>query len=107
MPQLLQEVLASLRTLMPEALRMMVANFNRRTAGRFKTPMFAHSELDLARAFWAVQDKGGYDAVCAGKLWKVGQTLGLALGHLNANAVSARSGRQYHVAAARTVLTAA
>ena len=75
-----QEVLASLRTLMPEALRMMVANFNRRTAGRFKTPTFAHSELDLARAFWAVQDNGGYDAVCAGKLWKVGTIVGLAFG---------------------------
>ena len=80
----LQEVLASLRTLMPEALRMMVANFNRRTAGRFKTPMFAHSELDLARAFWAVQDKGGYDAVCAGKLWKVGMDGGLAVWQLKA-----------------------
>ena len=77
MPQPLQEVLASLRTLTPQALRTMVANFNRRTAGRFKTPMFAHSELDLARAFWAVQDKGGYDAVCGGKLWKVGTAAGL------------------------------
>ena len=101
MPQLLQEVLASLRTLMPEALRMMVANFNRRTAGRFKTPMFAHSELDLARAFWAVQDKGGYDAVCAGKLWKVGTCVGPPCSHLEVQCVQASSGRHYYVVAAR------
>ena len=106
-PTELQEVLASLRTLMPEALRMMVGNFNRRTAGRFKTPMFAHSELDLARAFWAVQDKGGYDAVCAGKLWKVGMDVRLAVWQLKAQSVLASCRRHLRVAAALCVLPAA
>lgn len=40
-------------------------------AGKFKPIIFARLELDLHRVFWEVQNRGGYDAVCRGKQWKV------------------------------------
>ena len=41
------------------------------TAGKFKPIIFARMELDLHRVFWEVQNRGGYNAVCRAKLWKV------------------------------------
>ena len=32
---------------------------------------FAHRELNLHKVFWEVQSRGGYQAVCATKQWKV------------------------------------
>lgn len=32
---------------------------------------FAHKELDLYKVFWEVQERGGYQAVCGTKQWKV------------------------------------
>ncbi len=40
-------------------------------AGKFKPIIFARLELDLHRVFWEVQNRGGYNAVCRGKQWKV------------------------------------
>lgn len=45
------------------------------SAGKFKPIIFARLELDLHRVFWEVQNRGGYDAVCRGKQWKVRASL--------------------------------
>lgn len=40
-------------------------------AGKYKLVTFAHKELNLYKVFWEVQARGGYQAVCATKQWKV------------------------------------
>ena len=40
-------------------------------AGKYKLVTFAHRELNLHKVFWEVQSRGGYQAVCATKQWKV------------------------------------
>lgn len=39
--------------------------------GKYKLVTFAHRELNLHKVFWEVQSRGGYQAVCATKQWKV------------------------------------
>ena len=41
------------------------------TAGKYKLVTFAHKELNLYKVFWEVQARGGYQAVCRTKQWKV------------------------------------
>ncbi|KAL4434798.1 hypothetical protein ABPG77_005325 [Micractinium sp. CCAP 211/92] len=64
------EVLDMLRPLSPDAFLVMLTNFYRGLKGKFKVPTFAHRELDLYAAFWAVMERGGYETVTAGKQWK-------------------------------------
>ena len=70
-----QEVLEQLRPLGRDAFVMLLANWTRGVKGKFKVPIFAHRELDLHTVFWAVQERGGYDAVSGAKLWKVARWL--------------------------------
>ncbi|KAK9821217.1 hypothetical protein WJX81_001314 [Elliptochloris bilobata] len=65
-----QEVLEQLQPLGKDAFVMLLANWTRGVKGKFKVPIFAHRELDLHTVFWAVQERGGYDAVSGAKLWK-------------------------------------
>ncbi|KAL4423903.1 hypothetical protein ABPG75_001204 [Micractinium tetrahymenae] len=64
------EVLDMLRPLTSDAFLVMLTNFYRGLKGKFKVPTFAHKELDLYSAFWAVMERGGYETVTAGKQWK-------------------------------------
>ncbi len=61
-----------LRSLGEERFMTLLANWHRGVHGKFKVPVFAHSELDLFKVFWSVMEKGGYEIVSANKQWKVG-----------------------------------
>lgn len=41
------------------------------SAGKYKPVIFAQQQLDRHKVFWAVQDRGGFQGVCASKKWKV------------------------------------
>lgn len=63
-------VLDHLRQYDRTQMRNMLTNYYRQLKGKFKVPIFAHQELDLAKVFWEVQDRGGYELVTSLKLWK-------------------------------------
>jgi len=61
-----------LKSLGEDRFMTLLANWHRGVHGKFKVPVFAHSELDLFKVFWSVMEKGGYDIVSTKKQWKVG-----------------------------------
>jgi len=68
--QVPDEILDWLRDLTKEQFLCMLENFYVGLKGRFKTPTFAHRELDLHRVWWSVMDRNGYESVSAQKQWR-------------------------------------
>lgn len=65
-----EQVLEALRALTSDQFLTLVTNFYRGLKGKFKVPIFAHQELNLHAVWWAVMDRGGYEAVSKAKLWR-------------------------------------
>ena len=78
-----QSVLDTLRVLNPAQFETLLTNFYVGLRGGFKVPNFGGQKLDLRCIFWAVIDRGGYEAVTFSKQWRaVCRCTGVALSGL-------------------------